>query len=73
MLVAVSLAWGLSWAAMKFALDEIPPFSMRMGTSGLATVALLALAFMQRRTIRVRGATVWAHLAVAGCLNIAGF
>jgi len=46
---------------------------MRMGTSGLATVALLALAFMQRRTIRVRGATVWAHLAVAGCLNIAGF
>jgi drug/metabolite transporter (DMT)-like permease len=73
MLVAVSLAWGLSWAAMKFALNEIPPFSMRMGTSGLATVALLALAFMQRRTIRVRGAMVWAHLAVAGCLNIAGF
>jgi drug/metabolite transporter (DMT)-like permease len=73
MLVAVSLAWGLSWAAMKFALDEIPPFSMRMGTSGLATVALLTLAFMQRRTVRVRGATVWAHLVVAGCLNIAGF
>jgi drug/metabolite transporter (DMT)-like permease len=74
MLVAVSLAWGLSWPAMKIALNEIPPFSMRMGTSGLATVALLALASMQRRDIRVRGgAMAWAHLVVAGCLNIAGF
>src|SRR5262249_11342730 len=44
MLVAVSLAWGLSWPAMKIALNEIPPFSMRVSTSGLATVALFALA-----------------------------
>ena len=73
MLVAVSLAWGLSWPAMKIALDEIPPFSMRLGTSGLATVALLTLAFMQRRNIRLRGAAVWTRLVVAGCLNIAGF
>lgn len=73
MLVAVSLAWGLSWPAMKIALDEIPPFSMRMGTSGLATAALLMLAFMQQRSIRMRGAMAWAHLIVAGCLNIAGF
>src|SRR5262249_1554318 len=43
MLVAVSLAWGLSWPAMKIALNEIPPFSMRVSTSGLATVALFAL------------------------------
>src|SRR5262245_44295331 len=73
MLVAVSLAWGLSWPAMKIALDEIPPFSMLMGTSGLATAALLTLAFIQRRSIRMRGAMAWAHLVVAGCLNIAGF
>ena len=73
MLVAVSLAWGLSWAAMKIALGEIPPFSMRMGTSGLATAALLTLALVQRRSIRMRGAMAWAHLVVAGCLNIAGF
>ncbi|TMJ83719.1 MAG: DMT family transporter [Alphaproteobacteria bacterium] len=73
MLVAVSLAWGLSWPAMKIALGEIPPFSMRMGTSGLATAALLTLALVQRRSIRMRGAMAWAHLVVAGCLNIAGF
>ncbi|HEX2379586.1 MAG TPA: DMT family transporter, partial [Methyloceanibacter sp.] len=73
MLVAVSLAWGLSWPAMKIALNEIPPFSMRVGTSGLATVTLFALAFMQRRNIRVHSGLAWAHLVVAGCLNIACF
>src|SRR4029077_20943496 len=36
MLVAHPLAWGLTWPAMKIALSEIPPFSMRVGTSGLA-------------------------------------
>jgi drug/metabolite transporter (DMT)-like permease len=73
MLVAVSLAWGLSWPALKIALNEIPPFSMRVGTSGLATAALFALAFMQRRNIRVHSGLGWAHLLVAGCLNIACF
>ena len=73
MLVAVSLAWGVSWAALKIALNEIPPFSMRAGTSGLATVTLFALAFIQRRNIRVHNGIAWAHLVVAGFLNIACF
>src|SRR5439155_1224490 len=73
MLVAVSLAWGLSWPAMKIALNEIPPFSMRVGTSGLATIALFALALMQGRTISVKSSVARAHLMVAGCLNIACF
>ena len=73
MLVAVSLCWGLSWPAMKIALDEIPPFSMRVGTSGLATLALLALALLQRRSIGIRSWRTGIHLAVAGFLNIACF
>jgi len=73
MLVAVSLAWGVSWPALKIALNEIPPFSMRAGTSGLATATLLALAFIQRRNIRVHSGVAWAHLVVAGFLNIACF
>src|SRR5439155_1139857 len=73
MLVAVSLAWGLSWPAMKIALNEIPPFSMRVGTPGLATIALFALALMQGRTVSVKSSVARAHLMVAGCLNIACF
>ena len=37
MLVALSVAWGLTWPAMRIALDEVPPFSMRVVT--LAVVA----------------------------------
>ena len=73
MLVAVSLCWGLSWPAMKIALDEIPPFSMRLGTSGLAILALLALALLQRRNIGIRSWLTGVHLAVAGFLNVACF
>jgi len=73
MLVGVSLAWGLSWPAMKIALNEIPPLSMRVSTSGLATLALFALALMQRRTLKVKSGRARAHLLVAGCLNVACF
>ncbi|MGA7489234.1 MAG: DMT family transporter [Xanthobacteraceae bacterium] len=73
MLVAVSLCWGLTWPAMKLALDEIPPFSMRVGTSGIATLTLFALALLQRRDLRPHSPRAAAHLVVAGCLNVACF
>ncbi len=73
MLVAVSLAWGLSWPALKIALNDIPPFSMRVGTSGLATVTLFALALLRRRNMRIHSSVAAVHLVVAGCLNIACF
>jgi drug/metabolite transporter (DMT)-like permease len=73
MLVGVSLAWGLSWPAMKIALDEIPPFSMRTGTSGLATVTLFALALLQRRRVRIPSPVAGVHLVIAGVLNVACF
>src|SRR2546425_824947 len=73
MLVAVSLAWGLSWPALKIALNDIPPFSMRVGTSGLATFTLFSLALLRRRNMRIRSSVAAVHLVVAGCLNIACF
>jgi drug/metabolite transporter (DMT)-like permease len=73
MLVVLGLAWGSTWVAMKIALDEIPPFSMRVGTSGLATLTLFAIALLQRRNMRVRSAIAGVHLVVAGSLNVASF
>ena len=51
MLVALSLSWGLSWPAMKIALNEIPPFSFRIGTTGLACLVLFAIALGRKREI----------------------
>jgi len=71
LLVTVSLAWGLSWPAMRIALVDIPPFSMRTGTSALATLTLFGLALLQGRSLRIGGAAAFLHLAIAGCLNVA--
>jgi drug/metabolite transporter (DMT)-like permease len=73
MLVGVSLAWGLTWPAMKIALNEIPPFSMRVGTCVLAVLTLFAVAVLQHRDVRIRSAVLGAHLVVAGVLNVAIF
>ena len=43
------------------------------GPTGLATVTLFAVAFLQRRTLRVPSAAAAAHLVVAGSLNVAAF
>jgi drug/metabolite transporter (DMT)-like permease len=72
MLVALSLAWGVTWPVLRIALDEIPPFSMRVLTSALGAAFLLAIAALQRRQILVHGAA-WLHIVVAGTLNIAAF
>ncbi len=73
MLIGVSLAWGLTWPALKIALDEIPPFSMRVGTCVVGASALFAIAFLQHRDVRVRSSVARLHLVVAGCLNVACF
>jgi drug/metabolite transporter (DMT)-like permease len=73
MLVALSLAWGLTWPVMKIALNEIPPFSFRFGTCGLAALALFAVAFAQHRDLRIKRPIACVHLAVAGFLNVGVF
>ena len=73
MLVALSFAWGLTWPAMRVALAEIPPFSMRRVTLGLGAVSLLTLVGIQRRGYALGGAKDWAHVVVAAILNIVGF
>src|SRR5262249_57720136 len=73
MLLGVTLAWGLSWPALRIALDEIPPFSMRVGTCVLGASALFALGFAQGRDMRIRGTMARVHLVVAGSLNVGMF
>src|ERR1700674_2187255 len=73
MLVLLSLAWGATWPAMKLALMEIPPFSMRLSTTGLGALTLLALTKLQRRDLRIPNARAWAHIVVASLFTVVGF
>lgn len=73
MLVALSFAWGVTWPANRIALGEIPPFNMRVATCFLGALVLFAAARLQRRDLRIPGGRARLHVALAGCLNIAGF
>jgi drug/metabolite transporter (DMT)-like permease len=73
MLVALSFAWGLTWPAMRIALDEIPPFSMRVVTLGLGAGALFIVARLQGRSFALGGMKNAAHLAVSSILNVLSF
>ena len=73
MLVALGFAWGLTWPAMRIALDEIPPFSMRVVTLALGAGALFIVVWFQGRSFALGGMKNAAHLAVSGILNVLSF
>ena len=73
MLVALSFAWGLTWPAMRIALDEIPPFSMRVVTLGLGGGALMLYAKLQGRALATGSAKNRVHLIVSSILNVLSF
>jgi drug/metabolite transporter (DMT)-like permease len=73
MLVALCFAWGLTWPAMRIALDEIPPFSMRVVTLGLGAAALFAVVKLQGRSFAPGGVRNCAHLVVSSILNVLSF
>ena len=73
MLVALSFCWGLTWPAMRVALDEIPPFSMRVVTLALGAGALFVVVKLQGRSFALGGAKNCAHLIVSGILNVLSF
>jgi drug/metabolite transporter (DMT)-like permease len=73
MLVLLCLIWGISWPVMKIALEEIPPFTMRMSSSffGAVTVALVCRA--AGRSLRIPDIRTFVHVVVASLLNVALF
>jgi drug/metabolite transporter (DMT)-like permease len=73
LLIALCIGWGTTWVTMKMALDEIPPFSMRLATLSLGATVLLVLALVQGRAIAIADRRTWLHICVAATFNIVGF
>jgi drug/metabolite transporter (DMT)-like permease len=72
-LVVLCLGWGLTWPMMKIALDEIPPFSMRVAMLTLGIATLTSLSLMQGRSLRIPSLRTLAHLCAASLFNIVAF
>jgi drug/metabolite transporter (DMT)-like permease len=58
---------------MRMALDEIPPFSMRVATLSLGAAVLTTFALLQGRKLAVVHRRTWIHICMASLFNIVAF
>lgn len=68
----LGLLWGFNWPAVRIALGEIAPWTLRAGGMAFAGLALIAIALLRRHSLAVPRAW-WLRLALAGFLSIAAF
>src|SRR3984957_20290239 len=73
MLVVLSLGWGTTWPVMRIALDEVPPFSMRVATMLVGALTLVVLTLLRRRSFALRGRRAAPHVIVAGLFHVVSF
>ncbi len=73
LLVALSICWGLSWTAMRVALDEVSPWAMRLIGYSIGVVTLLILLRAQGRSLAVPGGKNWLHIFIAAMFLAVGF
>ncbi|MGO4666290.1 DMT family transporter [Bosea sp. 2YAB26] len=68
----LGLLWGFNWPAVRIALTEIAPWTLRAGGMSFAGLALVAIGLARGQSLAVpRGQ--WLRLAIAGFLSIAAF
>ena len=73
LLVALSFCWGLSWSAMRIALDEVTPWTLRFLGYSLGAASLLALIKVQGRSLAIPPGRDRLHIFVAALFNVVSF
>ena len=73
LLIVLCLGWGTTWVTMRIALEEIPPFSMRLATLTLGALVLTSFARFQGRTLAIPHRRTWVHICMASLFNIVAF
>ncbi|HLS69377.1 MAG TPA: EamA family transporter [Kiloniellales bacterium] len=68
----LGLLWGFNWPAVRIALDEIAPWTLRAAGMLCAGLLLVGLALASGRSLRVPQQH-WLRLFVTGILSIAAF
>jgi drug/metabolite transporter (DMT)-like permease len=73
LLVALSFCWGLSWTAMRIALDEVSPWSLRLIGYGIGAAVLLILIKAQGRSLAIPPGRNRLHIVIAALFLAVGF
>jgi drug/metabolite transporter (DMT)-like permease len=72
LLAYVTLAWGLAWPVTKVAVEQVPIWHLRAGTTAVGAIAMLAVARALGHDIVVPRRELL-RLAVLGQLNVTGW
>lgn len=72
LLALVTVAWGLSWAAIKLVLAEVPPLTFRAICLVAGGAGVLALARLAGQSLHVP-ARAWGRLLAVAAFNIVGW
>ena len=73
LLVLLAFCWGLSWPALRIALDEITPWTTRLLGYCIGSSALIVLLKLQGRSFYIPFGMNWVHVFIAGMLNVVAF
>ena len=73
LLIVLCIGWGTTWVTMRIALEQIPPFSMRVATLSLGAIVLISFARFQGRTLAIAHRRTWVHICMASLFNIVAF
>lgn len=71
-LMLASLLWGGNWPAVRLALDEIGPWTLRTIGLALGAISLMLIVAARGQPLTVR-ASQWLPLAISGLFSIAAF
>ena len=69
LLVALSLCWGLSWTAMRIALDEVAPWTLRFMGYAIGALTLLPFLKAQGRSLAIPGGRNWLPILNMGIIR----
>jgi drug/metabolite transporter (DMT)-like permease len=73
LLILLAFCWGLSWPALRIALDELSPWATRFLGYCIGSATLIVLLKLQGRSFHIPFGRQWVHVFIAGMLNVVAF
>jgi drug/metabolite transporter (DMT)-like permease len=73
LLLGLSFCWGLSWTAMRVALDEVSPWTLRFVGYSIGALTLLLWLKVQGRSLAIPGGRNALHVFVAALFIVVSF
>jgi drug/metabolite transporter (DMT)-like permease len=73
LLVLLSFCWGLSWSAMRIALYEVSPWTLRFLGYSIGAATLFGFIKLQRRSLVIPWGRAWLHILVASAFIVISF